>query len=262
MSLFSALAIQGRVIHALILRETRTRFDRNKLGYLWALFEPASFILVLIALFSAMGRGSPIGTDQDLPLFFLTGMIPWLFFSHTVNATLAGIEGNRALLTYPQVKPFDVLLARALLEFVTLTIVFVVLLLIFAYFGVYRSIDSFLGLFLAVVALWFLAIGIGCLNATVILFIPSYRQTYAVIQRPLFFISGIFFTVENLPEALRELALYNPILHGVEWFRSAFFQSYESAYLDIQYLWSFVLIYLAVGLAALHKNREYARQTS
>jgi capsular polysaccharide transport system permease protein len=259
---FNALKIQSRVIHALILRETRTRFDRNKLGYLWALFEPVSFILVLVAMFSAMGKGSPIGTDQDLPLFFLTGMIPWLFFSNTVNATMAGIEGNRALLAYPQVKPFDVLLARALLEFATLTVVFVFLLLMFAYFGIYRSIDSFLGLFAAVVSLWLFAIGVGCFNATVILFIPSYKQTYAVIQRPFFFVSGIFFTVDSLPEAVRWIALYNPILHAIEWFRSAYFQSYESAYLDIQYLWSFVLIGLAVGLASLHKNREYARQTS
>jgi len=251
-----------RVVHALILRETRTRFDRNKLGYLWALFEPVAFILVLVAMFSAMGKGSPIGTDQDLPLFFLTGMIPWLFFANTVNATMAGIEANRALLAYPQVKPFDVLLARAMLEFATLTVVFVFLLLMFAYFGIYRSVDSFLGLFAATVSLWFFALGIGCLNATIILFVPSYRQTYAVIQRPFFFISGIFFTVDSLPESLRVLAVYNPILHGIEWFRSAYFQSYESAYLDIRYLWSFVLIFLAVGLAALHRNREYARQTS
>ena len=260
--MFNALKIQSRVIHALILRETRTRFDRNKLGYLWALFEPMSFILVLVAMFSAMGKGSPIGTDQDLPLFFLTGMIPWLFFSNTVNATMVGIEGNRALLAYPQVKPFDVLLARALLEFATLTVVFVFLLLIFAYFSIYRSIDSFLGLFAAIASLWLFAIGIGCLNATILLFIPSYRQTYAVIQRPFFFVSGIFFTVDGLPEAVREIALYNPILHAIEWFRSAYFQSYESAYLDTRYLWSLVLVFLAVGLASLHKNREYARQTS
>ncbi len=260
--MLNALRIQSRVIHALILRETRTRFDRNKLGYLWALFEPVAFILVLVAMFSAMGRGSPIGTDQDLPLFFLTGMIPWLFFSNTVNKTMTGIEGNRALLAYPQVKPFDVLLARALLEFATLTVVFVFLLLMFAYFGVYRSIDSLLGLFAATVSLWLLAIGIGCLNASILLFIPSYNQTYAVIQRPFFFISGIFFTVESLPDGAREIALYNPILHGIDWFRSAYFQSYEGVYLDVQYLWTFVLILLAVGLASLHKNREYARQTS
>lgn len=262
MSLLNALAIQSRVIHALILRETRTRFDRNKLGYLWALFEPMSFILVLGALFSVMGRGSPIGTDQDLPLFFLTGMIPWLFFSNTVNATMSGIESNRALLTYPQVKPFDAILARALLEFATLTVVFVLLSLIFAYFGIYRSIESFLGLFAAATSLWLFAIGIGCLNATILLFIPSYKQTYAVIQRPFFFVSGIFFTVDSLPEFVREVALYNPILHGIEWFRSAYFQSYESACFDVKYLYSFVLIFLAVGLASLHKNREYARQSS
>jgi len=31
------LVVQGEVIHALILRETRTRFGAYQLGYLWAL---------------------------------------------------------------------------------------------------------------------------------------------------------------------------------------------------------------------------------
>ena len=30
----------GRVIHALILRDMRTRFGRHHLGYIWAFLEP------------------------------------------------------------------------------------------------------------------------------------------------------------------------------------------------------------------------------
>ena len=260
MSLLSALTIQSHVVHALILRETRTRFDRTELGYLWALFEPVAYISVMIGVFSALGRGSPIGTSQDLPLFFLTGMIPWLLFSNTVNKTMEGIGPNKSLLTYPQVKPFDVLIARAILEFATMSVVFVFLLLILRYFDIHRSFESFLGMLAAATSLWLLAIGIGFMNASIKLYIPSYSQTYAMIQRPFFFASGIFFTVDSLPANLREIAAYNPILHGIEWFRSAYFQSFESHYMDKQYLLIFMLFFLVIGLAALHKSRKYARQ--
>jgi hypothetical protein len=39
-NIFEALQTQSRVIHALIIRETRTRFGDSKLGYGWALLEP------------------------------------------------------------------------------------------------------------------------------------------------------------------------------------------------------------------------------
>src|ERR1700736_2237433 len=44
---FERLRTQGRVVHALIIRETRTRFGDSKLGYGWALLEPTAHILML-----------------------------------------------------------------------------------------------------------------------------------------------------------------------------------------------------------------------
>ena len=260
MSFIHALKIQARVIHALILRETRTRFDRNKLGYLWALFEPITYIGALTFVFSATGRGSPIGGSDALPMFFLSGLIPWLLFAHTVSKTMAGIQSNKNLLTYPQVTPFDVLVSRAFLEFSTLIVVFIVLILCLDYFGYYQTIDSYKDLLFAFTAIWGLAVGIGFLNSSILHYLPSYSQTYQAIQRPFFFISGIFFTADSLPHGLRELALYNPILHAVEWSRSAAFTTFESQYVDKPYLLFSVVIVLAIGLSAERMTRKIARQ--
>ncbi len=248
------------MIHALILRETRTRFDRNKLGYLWALFEPITYIGVLAVVFTSTGRSSPIMGEGSLPLFFLSGLIPWLVFAHTVSKTMEGINSNKNLLTYPHVTPFDVLLSRALLELVTMVVVFAVLLLTMRYFGYYQPIESFKGMFLAIISLWMFAVGLGFINSSIKLYVPSYSQTYQAIQRPFFFVSGIFFISESLPPNLRELALLNPIMHGIEWFRSAMFTTYDSQHVDKTYLVSFVLIFLAVGLSAERITRKYARQ--
>lgn len=260
MSLLKAFNIQKRVIHALILRETRTRFDRNKLGYLWALFEPITYIIVLIGVFAAMGRASPIGDSSSLPMFFLSGLAPWLLFSHTATKCMEGIIANGALLTYPQVTPFDVLISRAFLELVTFVIVFISVFLLLAYFGFYEPIESLEQMAAAVVSLWLLAIGLGFMNSSIKLHLPSYSQTYAAIQRPFFFVSGIFFTADSLPPTLREIALYNPILHAIEWTRSAVFTNYESQYLDKTYLLTIVVVMLAVGLSAERVTRKYARQ--
>ncbi len=255
-----ALEIQSRVIHALILRETRTRFDRNKLGYLWALFEPITYIAAMIGVFSVIGRASPIGNDDALPMFFLSGLVPWLLFAHTVSKTMEGLSSNQTLLTYPQVTPFDVLISRAILEYATIVVVFVSVCFIMAYLGYYQPIESFKEMFIALTALWLFAIGIGYMNSSIKLYIPSYSQTYNAVQRPFFFFSGIFFTADSLLPSLREIALYNPIMHGIEWFRSAVFTTYESQYLDKSYLFAFVILFLAIGLSAERVSRKYARQ--
>jgi len=260
MSFLEGLKIQRRVVHALILRETRTRFDRNKLGYLWALFEPITYIAVLIGVFSAMGRGSPIGGDDYLPMFFLTGLVPWLLFAHTVEKIMEGISSNKTLLTYPQVTPFDVLISRGILEYVTMVVVFIIVYLILTLFDYAFPIESYMQVLAAFTSLWLFALGLGYMVSSIKLYLPSFNQTYKAIQRPFFFVSGIFFTVDNLAPSLRGIALYNPILHAIEWFRSAVFTSYESQYVDKSYLLIFVIIFLAIGLSAERVTRKYARQ--
>lgn len=58
-----ALRVQGRVLYALILREALGKYGKSRIGYLWALFEPLTQVLILVAIFSALGRKSPVGGD-------------------------------------------------------------------------------------------------------------------------------------------------------------------------------------------------------
>ena len=78
-SFFETLRTQGRVIHALIIRETRTRFGDSKLGYGWALLEPIAHILMLSLVFAVMMRGRPPIGDEFF-IFYYTGIIPYHMF--------------------------------------------------------------------------------------------------------------------------------------------------------------------------------------
>ncbi|MBV9552146.1 MAG: tetratricopeptide repeat protein [Alphaproteobacteria bacterium] len=70
----SRLRNQSRVVLALIVRETRTRFGDSRLGYSWALLEPMLHILLLSTVFSLLMHGSPpIGTHFFV--FYYTGLI-------------------------------------------------------------------------------------------------------------------------------------------------------------------------------------------
>ena len=122
---FDALMGTFEVVHALALRETRTRFGAHKLGYLWALVEPTLMILTFYILFALASRAAPTG--MTLFSFIATGIIPYLLFANTVKRVAEAINGNKALLFYPQVNPIDLVIARVFLEFTTYVGVFLVL---------------------------------------------------------------------------------------------------------------------------------------
>ncbi|MGH7029721.1 MAG: tetratricopeptide repeat protein, partial [Stellaceae bacterium] len=131
---WAALRTQWRVIHALIVRETRTRFGDSTLGYGWALLEPILHILTLSLFFAVLMHGQPpIGTQFFI--FYYTGLIPYHVFVHTSSSMTFAVTSNGSLLQLPLVSTFDVIFARALLELATDLMVAVILLAGFGALG-------------------------------------------------------------------------------------------------------------------------------
>ncbi len=258
MELLHALNVQGRIISALTLRETRSRYGNSKLGFFWALFEPFAHTVVFIAIFSALGRASPIG--ESLGLFLLTGIIPWLLFSNIASQIMGGVSANKALLGYPQVMPIDITISRVILEFSTLFLVMLFFLGIAVYLGISIRIGSFLDMMSVTGLIVLLGTGIGLINAAIVPHYPSYRSIYSAFVRPFYFMSGIFFTADFLSPEVYEMIDFNPLLHLIEWFRSGFYQSFDSDLYDPSYAVSVCVGIFTLGLIVERMSSKRARQ--
>jgi capsular polysaccharide transport system permease protein len=252
--MIDGLLAQMEVVYALALRETRTRFGLNRLGYLWAVVEPTLFILTFFLAFWLAGRDAPAGMTQFS--FTATGVIPYLIFANTTNQVAESINGNKALLFYPQVTPIDVVLARAFLEFVTYTGVLILLLGIEALVLRELTVDEplllIMGLIFASFSGWALGmifLGLGQLS-------PAVDRARSAFMRPFFWVSGIFFTASGLPPVAREIFLYNPVLHAVELTRAGFYVRYDETYADPGYVAIVVLPMLLLGLVLLRSVRR------
>jgi capsular polysaccharide transport system permease protein len=244
----SAFIIQMRVIGALILRETRSRFGRSQLGYLWAIAEPLGYVLLMSLLLSAINRHAPFGNDAAL--FFATGILPYFLFSNLVKSVSAAFDANEALLTYPIVKPVDTLFARGVLEIATSALVMIVMFTGLMVVSKAPGPASIQVLVVAMFGLALLGFGIGALNAVVGRFLSSWRQIYDTITRPLMLVSAVFFPLDSLPPTLRDAVALIPVAHGVELFRVGYYPGYRSAALDVGYVLTAGLVLSLVGLAA------------
>lgn len=252
-----ALSLQGRVIYALILREAIGKYGKSKIGYLWALIEPTLQVLVLVTIFSALGRKSPVG--GELAIFFATGLLPWMTYS-AISSKLSGAYGaNQALMAYPQVTTTDVLIGRALLEGLTLWLVFALILLILHYTGYGTTIDDLFLVLTAMIGISLFAFAIGMINATIRIYFDSWDKVFSVFNRPLYFLSGIFFTASSLPPYAREWLEWNPIFQYVEWTRAGFFSTYSTDYISFKYTIGVTLVLLFIGLLGTTVTKDKAR---
>ena len=247
-SLWSAAQTQWRVICALIIRETRTRFGDSTLGYGWALFEPILHILMLSLVFAVLMHGRPpIGTQFFI--FYYTGIIPYHIFVHSSSSMTFAVTANGPLLQLPDVGAFDVILARGLLELVTDILVAVILLAGFGAIGLATLPADFSGVAAATAAVWLLGCGFGFVNAVINAFFKSWDKIWAQLTRILYFCSGIFYVPGMMPDWIRDLLAWNPVLHAVDWFRASFFADYVPHWLDRCYLCAVAGMVLLAGLA-------------
>lgn len=246
MKSFDALMGQFEVVHALAIRETRTRFGAHKLGYLWALVEPTLFILTFYLLFSIADREAPVG--MTLFSFIATGVIPYLIFTKTLAQVAESINGNKALLFYPQVNPLDVVLARVYLEFSTYVGVFLILMGVEALYLQRLVIDDPLLVVISFLLSSLLGAGLGLVFCGLAQFSKAVDRARGPLMRPFFWISGIFFVATGVPPEARQHLLLNPVLHLTELSRAGWFERYDGTYADPTYVVIWAMAFLVLGL--------------
>ena len=98
-----------------------------------------------------------------------------------------------------------------------------------------RATPDLPGIALAVSMLLPLTLGFGVMNAFLFLAFPAWERIWTILTRPLFIISGVFFLFEDVPAELREYLWYNPLFHVTGQMRSAFYATYDAAYVSVVY---------------------------
>lgn len=243
-----ALRCQCRVLHALIIRETRTRFGESRLGYGWAVLEPLLHITVLWVMFALLMHGQPpIG--RSFFIFYFTGLFPYHVFVHTSGNMVHAIPNNGSLLQLPLVTKFDVVLARGIVEVVTDLIVALILLSGFCALGFGGAPDDVWNACLALVAVAALGWGTGFVNAVIAQRVRSWDKIWVQATRVLYFASGIFYAPGMMPDWVRRVLVWNPVLQAIEWFRSACFDGYRPHWLDRTYLAGAAILSILAGFA-------------
>ena len=244
----SPLRIFFSVVKALLLREIQTRFGSQKLGYLWAVVEPMSTIIVFAIIKELLHPNAMPGIDY--PVFLASGFIAYFMFKNIVVRSMNSFSANKGLFVYKQVKPFDTIISRALLEFFLTVIIVILFLLIGWYLGF--DIVPKNPLMVIVAYIWFAIFGLslGILFAVLGFFFQNFSKIINLLFLPLFFMSALFYTLDALPPIVRDILLLNPIVHFEEMIHANYFDGLSKEYYNYTYmaLWTVMPMFLGLWL--------------
>ncbi len=220
----SALEIQLDVLGALMLRDIRTRFGGTMWGYSIAVAWPCAHILVITSFYALRRMPAPIG--DSIVLFAVSGLSPYIILNYASRKMMEGPAQNKQLIYFPQVKFFDVVMSRALVEICTSSLSIALVFFIAACFGAQiLPSDSFAFCESMLLALFF-ALSMGLLNVFISQIFPPWQIGAVVPTLLMYFSSGALFVTESMPAVIYEYVQWNPLMHIVKVCRSAFYIGY------------------------------------
>ena len=240
-----------RTIAALVLREMATTYGRSPGGYAWAILEPFAGIALLTAIFS-IGFSAP-ALGVNFPLFYATGMLPFLMFNDVSNKLASALLFSKPLLAYPTVTFLDAIIARFIVNMMTqLLVSYLILTGILLIFET-RVVPNFWVVIQGMAYTGILALGVGTMNCFLFTRFPVWQRVWSILMRPMFIISGIFFLPESIPQPFRDFLLFNPLVHVSGLVRRGFYASYDADYVSQIYVLAIGLGFLLLGLVFLRR---------
>lgn len=242
-----ALTVQGRVLWALSLREMHGMHGETRLGYLWQIIKIGLSIGIFWGIREMLGVHLPMGLP--LPVYLLTGFIPWYIFSDLFKHCMEARRTNHSLLNFPQITPLDIQLGSAILTIFTHAIILLLYLALLMSLGVPCGVRNPAGLLAAFFALSAFGFGLGLVFAALNGFFPIMEKLVPMVMRVLFFVSGVWWPVSRFARTgMMETLQYNPILSYIELLRSSFIYPELPLHPDSAVLFPLAAVTLTLGL--------------
>ncbi|MGF6160660.1 capsular polysaccharide transport system permease protein [Ensifer sp. KUDG1] len=234
------------VMHAVVLRDIRSRYFNHGLGFLMGPIMPVAHMLILLLIYSFTGRNAVFG--EDLALFFATGLVPALTFSYISRYMSISVVANKNMLAFPAVKLIDIMLARSFLEIIGIVLATLFIGTILVATGsnvVPRSPEQAL---LAMACTAALSIGVGIIASVIAAIFPFFAMIYSLFMVVVYLSSNAPIYITSFPEEVIYFCSFNPVFHLVEWMRSAYYLGYPTQYLDKTYVMMWCILTLPIGL--------------
>jgi ABC-type polysaccharide/polyol phosphate export permease len=219
----SVTALVGQVWRArsllviLARKEFHVRYRRASFGMLWALALPLLQSAVLAVIFSRVVR---IGFTDHYPVFVLTGMVAWTYFSATLSGGATAIVDGTDLSSRVYFPRAVMPLAQCLTNVYALVITIVIVVMACPFLGVDLGVRIAL-VVPAAALLVLVAIGFSLVASALHVYFRDVRYLVSAAILLWFYVSPIIYPPQAAPRTLRMIIDANPLTGVLDLFRVA-----------------------------------------
>ena len=196
-----------------VWREFSIRYKHSLFGILWAVLQPFSMMLLFTFVFTYV---MPVKmSDYPYPLFFYSSLLPWSFFSSSINYAVPSLVNHYSLITkiyFPrEILPISGIVV-ALIDFLIASFFLVILFLMYWHPLRITMLWSIPLLFLELLFIIAVALFLSVLNV----YYRDVKLATGFLIQLWFFATPVFYTIDKISPRLKPFIFLNPMTFIVE----------------------------------------------
>ena len=203
------------LIKQLVSRDFKAKYKRSVLGIFWSFLNPLLTMSVQYVVFSNMFRFD----IPYYPVYLLSGIIIFNYFSEACGMALISIIGNASLITKVYVPKYIFPLTRVLSSLVNLLISMIPLFII-AFFSGLRPTKAYLLIPFVLLCVTLFCLGLGLLLAAAMVFFRDIQFLWGVLTMIWMYLTPIFYPESILPQQVVGVLKINPLYYFINFLRS------------------------------------------
>lgn len=249
--LLSALKKYNYLIRQLISRDFKTKYKRSVLGVLWSFLNPMMTMVVQYIVFSTLFKSD----IPNFPLYLLSGIVCFSFFSESTNMALMSIVGNASLITKVYVPKYIYPVTRVFSSTINLLLSLIPLAVVMLFTGTPLK-PAILLLPFGLLCLIALSIGVGMILSTMMVFFRDTQFLWGVVIMMWMYATPIFYPESIIGEQFILIFKCNPLYHIIRFIRIILINgvSPEPKAYVLCFLASFIP--LVLGAVIFKKNQD------
>lgn len=239
------------LLRQLVSRDFKTKYKRSVLGVFWSFLNPLLTMLVQYVVFSTLFKSD----IPNYPVYLLTGIVCFSYFSESVNQCMVSITGNANLITKVYVPNYIFPLSKAISSGINLLLSMIPLILVALITGLNIR-TTILLLPIGLICLFMFCLGLGMLLATSMVFFRDTQFLWGVASMLWMYGTPIFYPESIIPANLMTLYKINPLYHILRFFRTVLISGVSPE--PKAYLLCIIAcaVPLMLGLWAFKKNQD------
>ena len=203
------------LVYFLALRDIKVRYKQTALGVAWVLLQALPAMGIFSIVFGQRGLAA---NGVPYPLFVVSGLVPWFYFSNATSGASGSIVGNTQLISKVYFPRLAIPLAAVLANLVDLGIGLLLELALLAVFGVGFG-WHLLALPVLVVLIVLTALGVSVWLSALDVQYRDVRYAVPFFVQVWLFATPVIYSSGDVPERWRPILALNPMTGVIEGFR-------------------------------------------